>query len=1831
MRRDHLRLTVLTLFCLALTGLARGLQGEGPSDLLDEFRKADVSRRLALLPRLTAAYPQEELPPEARYLLALQLLRPHLTWNAPNLVLPNEARVQVEYEEKGRDSDDRRRWGEAFGAEGWMFADVPPQVRNSARAALLAWPRKREEGPPPAGPGNFTWQLKDPRHPDVASAVRFLSTVREGDLGRQARRWVEEIARNNTVLTLDVIGAYGVGQTAPVLLDVRNAPRVRCKLYRVHRPEDLLWVTNHIGTDFVYRDHGLQHEQKQRLERLREREKTARAFGKYGKEASFQPVPEALTKGPVWEFEPVVADLKVAQVPWWAMPRRWHEELDYRSGDGDYFEDACERHRERLDKVYRPATGRWTSWQCNRVLEVPGKALAEAGAYVLAVESGGQTAYAPLVVEPLSLTLRRCRDGVFAAVADTAGQKPVVGATAHGREMLGSAVTDAEGIAFAKLYAGGDRAIIVHKEGRFAVGGFGRVFEGLYFSPLDHHEWRDHWGKMGEAKEAKGLHGQAQLYADRQVVAAFTERPTYRPDQEVQFKVIVRRLAPDEPLTRERPQAFRAEDFELASRLEVPAEGTQVPFALLDPKGRAVATGELTLNDFGTAAGKARLNAESAVGTYALRLRLGGVERIVPEVCAVEYYRLPSFQLTVKGVPEKVRKPEQIRVELSGTYYFGKPLAGGRVEVQLLRGGTLRAVTSAEAVLDVRGQAVVILQPEKDLPPGRYLVRCDLSDESDRSVHRVLPYTVEAPARPGTGLGSLPRFVPLDRPLELATTDVVLAERAWCDWSEVTERRFLRFAPRDGKATLRFPAPGWYMLSAGKDQVDIFVHGGTDHPSRTITRRQDDQRKRERSQDDETDEPGDAQTGGWVDLTDDRDDHDRRRIDRRDSHLWALFDRQEAQAGNALRVLVYVPAKKARVLFTLEGFTILDYFTAKVEGSGGYYHVIDIPIKRRHLPHFYLRGRLLEGEDVARESLVREERLERERKQKASEEGTDPRWCRIEVTDPKALPGGETLRVETTTERTEYKPGENVAVRVRVTNRTGSPAAAEVSLAAIDASVYAFGEDRLSSLAAQFDDPHPPQRFYAKAWRSSLGKRWALLVERGLYQDQDKAIQELAKAMKVGEAKAGSGSEGRRGLADFPPEPPLPVLSGEMPVASMPLARLRSDFRETAAWLPQLRTDANGEARATFKLPDTLTRYRVSAVALTKDTKIGTGRAELQASLSLAVQVMLPRFAVEGDRLAAIGVVHNNGRRDRVCQVAWRVEGAVIEGQLETDALDEGKRDGDTYVGRLKVPAGQTARVGLWLQFNRLGQVKVDCRCVDGADSDGEVRTLTVQPLGRERLVSFDGAFTSATKVQLPAGFAARDVRVVLSRNNVARSLDGIAGLVEYPYGCVEQSMSRFLPAVLVREASRRTPLVLPAEVAAKLPQVLEQGLTRLYKFQHADGGWGWWEHDKTDPRMTVYVVYGLARCAAAGVPVDADVLSRGCTWLRTELRDSRLAIPLAARAWLALAHAGKAEASLLLPFAERLLASAGPAEARCHTALACKLAGLSDVATRLWAATRDWQPDTAEEIALLLKVQVTFGDPLTASHRSAARLMKLRTGLGWENTQATAAALDALSLLIPQTAAEGTVKAVHIKIAGREVLNLTQPEDLQASVYRARLSGERLPVQDPLEIELVAEAGTPLYYTIEAPGTQRQDKVEPLGDAIRVTRTFETVDGRLLPEKLTAGQTLAVRVSVVLDKPREYVLIEDRCPAGCEFADTHLYGKDASRLVNVEFRDDRFCAFATSLPAGRHELVYFLRAETPGLSQVLPGCVYPMYQDKVRGETGAGRLEIVPLGRPMR
>src|SRR5262249_42846729 len=208
-------------------------------------------------------------------------------------------------------------------------------------------------------------------------------------------------------------------------------------------------------------------------------------------------------------------------------------------------------------------------------------------------------------------------------------------------------------------------------------------------------------GKGGE-RGGDGKHG-GRAYADRHVIAAYTDRPTYRPGQPVQGKVIVRRLAP--LADADTPPGFRAEEFDVASRLTVPEKTGRIRYVVIDPRGRQVADGMLELNDFGTAAWSAVTDAEAVVGAYSLRLSIREHDYHVPEVFAVKYDRRPELELELTGLPERAEPGAKLRIEVEGRYTFGKPVSVGRIDLRL--GNDIRhPLWSHELKLDDAGRGV---------------------------------------------------------------------------------------------------------------------------------------------------------------------------------------------------------------------------------------------------------------------------------------------------------------------------------------------------------------------------------------------------------------------------------------------------------------------------------------------------------------------------------------------------------------------------------------------------------------------------------------------------------------------------------------------------------------------------------------------------------------------------------------------------------------------------------------------------------------------------------------------------------------------------------------------------------------------------------------------------------------------------------------------------------------------------------------------------------------------------------------------------------------------
>src|SRR6185437_16146244 len=157
-----------------------------------------------------------------------------------------------------------------------------------------------------------------------------------------------------------------------------------------------------------------------------------------------------------------------------------------------------------------------------------------------------------------------------------------------------------------------------------------------------------------------------------------------------------------------------------------------------------------------------------------------------------------------------------------------------------------------------------------------------------------------------------------------------------------------------------------------------------------------------------------------------------------------------------------------------------------------------------------------------------------------------------------------------------------------------------------------------------------------------------------------------------------------------------------------------------------------------------------------------------------------------------------------------------------------------------------------------------------------------------------------------------RSLSIHLSPSIAGSIFGALQYLTSFPYGCVEQTMSSFLPDIMVTKAVKELGLKEPID-EGDLHQKIQAGLDRLYNFQHDDGGWGWWVSDASHPFMTAYVVAGLSEARADAISVRLDRVARGIGWLRKVLPEqNQLAPDLRAYMGYALAMAGQPDAGSL-------------------------------------------------------------------------------------------------------------------------------------------------------------------------------------------------------------------------------------------------------------------------------------------------------------------------------
>jgi uncharacterized protein YfaS (alpha-2-macroglobulin family) len=816
------------------------------------------------------------------------------------------------------------------------------------------------------------------------------------------------------------------------------------------------------------------------------------------------------------------------------------------------------------------------------------------------------------------------------------------------------------------------------------------------------------------------------------------------------------------------------------------------------------------------------------------------------------------------------------------------------------------------------------------------------------------------------------------------------------------------------------------------------------------------------------------------------------------------------------------------------------------------------------------------------------------------------------------------LKLDIVPNKSEFKPRDVASYTIVARNDDGSPAAnAEVSLGIVDEAIYSIAAETAGNIKREF-----------------YGRRY----------------NEVQTSLAIHYTFTGYGGEKPANLAKNKSAYQLADFKNDSSYAE---TTIRKEFKDTAFWQPDVVTGGDGKATVSFKLPDNLTTWRATARGVTADTRVGSAVQKTVARKDVIMRLEMPRFLTEGDTVTISGVVHNFLKSDKSTRISLELNGAQL-----LDAPDS------TVTIR---PNGEH-RVDWRVQANTVGKLTLLAKALTDTESDAVEMTMDIVPHGLRRTTGNTTTITQndadqTFNLDLPGrtDTQARALRIEVSPSIAGALFGALDYLTSYPYGCTEQTMSSFLPNIVVAQTLKDVPT---AKIRASndLDSKVRRGLDRLYAYQHADGGWGWWKDDKSDPFMTAYVVDGLTMASRAGYPVDDWRPAQGRQKLSSLLdagkNDNGNPIDYETRAYMiyAFTESGDGDAHFLDELYGKRDNLGAYGRALLALALQERKDGRAQEVAKLiegsaqhdefeahWQTARvnDYGRDVyldAEATSLSLKALSRIKPDSYLLPRAARWLVHNRpNGYYWGSTKETAFAIYGLSdyLKVSKELSPDYTFEVYlngIQVAAQHVGASDSTNAETVTVWKK--GGEIGPSN---QIRIVKHGKGALYVSSALEYfTADENVAAQSAGGLKITREYlrlrvsEDESGKAswkvepLTGELRSGDMIVVRLR--LNGPRaQYVMIEDPIPAGAEqvarasglVLNYSLGGRWCDWYSNREFRDNRTVIFMDYFD-GDATLQYAMRVEVPGEFKIAPTRAELMYQPTVQANTANDWLRIL-------
>ncbi len=1215
-----------------------------------------------------------------------------------------------------------------------------------------------------------------------------------------------------------------------------------------------------------------------------------------------------------------------------------------------------------------PLSPRPNHWDRRITVQTP---LKKAGAYLLtATLPDGNVSRIVLWVADSALVQKPLNDGVLYFAADAVTGKPLAHAKLdlfgwHQRWVNDDAkrggkgryqvrtetrtgVTDADGLFTTNLQVKDKDgstdsfqwlATLTTPEGRFAYLGFNSVWGGNYY-------------------EAE--YNQTKVYV-------MTDRPVYRPEQTVKFKIWLNQAQYD----REGKSPFA---------------GQTQTVRIQDPKNEKVFEQELKADAWGGVAGELVLPKTATLGVYRIEVAGNGAGTF-----RVEEYKKPEFEVTVEAPKEPVMLGETITATVTAKYYFGAPVAAGKVVYKVLRTaysadwyparywdwfygpgywwfaydypwypGWREWGTPRPACVwwpDYWRQPAppeVVMEGEAPVGnDGRFLIRFDttaaklMHGDTDHK-YEITAEVTDASRRTIVGTGAV---LVARRPFKV----YAWVDRGWYRTGDVIHASFkaqtLDRKPVAGTGVLRlyqvhYEAGKPVERLVGDWSLRLDAEGAA---AQTVKAAEAGQYRLCLTVKDGW---GHVMDGGYVFSV----MGEAAAADFRFDDLELTTDRAEYQPGDTVGLRVNTNRADATVLLFVRPSNGV-YLMPKLLRLHGKSAAEAVAVVKKDMPNFFVEAVTVSDGKVYQEAR--------------------------EIVVP---PEQRVLNVAVTPSKEQYQPGEPATVKVKLTGLDGKPYVGSTVLTLYDKAVeYIAGGSNVPEIKEFFwkwRRTHRPQGWSSldrggnnlqkngetgMSWLGVFG--YSLADEEGLERpvgSKSPALN-LAGRPRSSSRMAATKPMAFDGDAPMPCAAPAPGAPGMMMADAMVCKEqnaelaggvggavaggdgtpevqpaIRSNFADTALWAGALDTDANGEAAVSLRMPENLTTWKARVWAMGDGCRVGEGTAETVTSKNLIVRLQAPRFFVQKDEVTLSANIHNYLKGKK--KVTARLEIIELDGARATslDAkVERAAPDRWTLDRRVTVAAGGEERADWRVRLDQPGRITIRVSALTDEESDAMEQTFPVYVHGMEKVESFSGmlratATSAAIEFTVPRDRRPAETRLEIrwSPTLAGAMVDALPYLVDYPYGCTEQTLNRFLPTVVTQHTLLRMGLDLkaieqkrtnlnaqeigdpatraadwkrnnppnpgerrnPVFDAATVRDMVKAGLERLESMQCADGGWGWFSGtgEQSWPHTTALVVHGLQVGRACGAPVPDALLSRGVAWLTTHQAEQARRLKLA-------------------------------------------------------------------------------------------------------------------------------------------------------------------------------------------------------------------------------------------------------------------------------------------------------------------------------------------------